>query len=189
MPRSVSVNGSGNLGWLRDWRRKLLEARLEVENAVGVFFDGTPTGIGKSHADNRFLKQHSDKGMRALMLLPTHEQCRSAASDWTGAGLTSVGIFPELRKDTCFKHSEASRIVRSGLPFRRILCPECSHSNECSYNADFKRAVEADTSVATHKRGEVMNLEITEDRHYISIHEAAIDTLRPTAQCDDPDAF
>jgi hypothetical protein len=175
----------------REWTRKPREAntldeqRSEmVENrkhAIGkhdeIYFDGGPTGAGKSFADGEVLKHPDHRGLRSLALLPNHQQCREAVRMMAELGSTA---FPELNDDTCLRFDEAREVIEVGLPITKTLCPDCPHRDDCDYRPQLEAATEAQHSVATLMRGTVSMPTLTEGRNYIAVHEQPLDMLRPT---------
>jgi hypothetical protein len=166
-----------------------------------VLLDASPTGSGKSFADLQALRcrEDTERDMnsndrrwyeravwvmshprpRSLILVPSHLHCAEVEADARKAGLDATA-FPRHDRDSCCQFDEASAIIGRGLSFRLVLCPECPASDGCPYREQFDRAMKSSHAIATHARGVVSLPLIAANRNVLTLHETALDALRPT---------
>ena len=146
-----------------------------------IYFDGSPTGAGKSTADLAVMREAG----QSLTLLPTHKACEELAEKLTKDGLVAAA-FPALDATTCQrfgdKHSpgEAQIVQRAGLDVGHVLCPDCPFYKSCEYQRRRDLARNAPHAVATHARAAHSNFAIAGEKPIVFIHEDARDLLRPT---------
>jgi hypothetical protein len=162
---------------LVDWRSEMAEARVASLSRPGLYLDRSATGAGKSYADGPTLRVLGDT-RRSLTIVPSHHVARQTAAGLGAQGISAVP-FPELTRDTCQMVEQAGAIIRRGLVFQRILCPDCPYAVGCPYRTQYERASQAQHAIATHKRGELQMDSLSEGRDYISLHESPLAVLRP----------
>lgn len=135
--------------------------------------------------------------IRGLMGYPTHKNCEEQCASFARAGVWAE-CYPA--RNTNPSHPEqplncwnekADIAERMGFPVVRTVCPRCPRIGECQsfgYLAGLKQAAVADFAFVTHKRLEHAKFEgLLEGRTYVSIHEAAIDILRPKKEICESD--
>jgi hypothetical protein len=60
------------------------------------------------------------------------------------------------------------------------LCPDCRHNQECVYQEQYRKAIDAQHAIATQARGMVSMEVLSRDRSLIMLHENPMAMLRPT---------
>lgn len=161
---------------LSDHRKHIAAARLASIGKPGVYFDGATMGTGKSFADIAACEMAGT----SLIVLPTHEQCNEVAEQLQRHGLDAVA-YPPLNAENCLRFDEAEAVMACGLVVSAALCASCPSENQCEYRTGTMEAENAACRIATHKRVSLGNGSVLSGRKYISIHEDAVETLRPIA--------
>jgi hypothetical protein len=135
--------------------------------------------------------------MRALLVYPTHSNCHEVAADlrdeegWDAvcypARLTSAS---KDQPENCW-NKEADAAEQYGLPVLKSVCVVCPHQSRCKssgYLAQLHLAASADVALATHKRAASSGLtELARDSTVISVHESAVELLRPSCRIQKTD--
>lgn len=162
---------------LDEYRQTLAISRIESVDRPGVYFDGSPCGAGKNHADIEACRLAGT----SLTVLPTHKLCVQVEGDYVVQGL-DAGAYPELTEEICENHDEAAQAMTWGLSPSSAICPDCRHNLGCPYHDAMRRAEAAAHRIATHKRVELTLHSIANGRKYITIHERVASFLRPTVE-------
>lgn len=182
---------------LPEWRQDIQSARLDSLNKWGVYLDRSPTGAGKTTAD----VEAARKVRRALVVLPSHENCEEVEAAMQAAGIDAKR-YPERITEAgecqnCWNES-ADVAERLSLPAFSAVCVTCAHRPECEqsgYLAELKAVDGAAVAIATHARAiragfiELMgDREFVSNRHqYVAVHESAANLLRPTETVSETD--
>jgi hypothetical protein len=179
------------------WREEIVRARVRTLYSPGVYYDKSPTGAGKSHADIEALRRNEEamkaqhyptpearedamkKLPRSLTLVPTHDNCAEVVAAQRAAGLESAA-YPRLDSSSCVRFDEATATTGRGLSFMKALCPECEFRDGCPYHNQFEEARNARHAVATHSRARVSLPDLVRKRAVLSLHETPLDVLRPS---------
>lgn len=94
-------------------------------------------------------------------------------------------------QQNCWNEPDASVAENMGLPLIKTICIACDHRERCLSNGylyGVDAAKNAEVSVATHARAKLNSLgKLCDGRPYVSIHENAVDTLRPTIEFEESD--
>ena len=134
--------------------------------------------------------------MTALLIYPTHQNCREAVKEYRAAEI-SAEVFPgrttedspEMSRN-CW-NSDADRAEAMGFPVVKTICFRCAHREKCmtiGYLGQLTDAKKADVVFCTHKRAECAGLDaVMQGRRYVSIHECPIGILRPALVISDQD--
>lgn len=163
---------------LANYRNDLLQARLDSVGSPGLYFDGSPTGAGKSYAD----VQAARAAGSSLTILPCHANCSELEEDMQSAEM-DARAFPSLTKKTCGNHAEAIQAIDAGLAVSAAVCPGCLHRNDCDYQDAMKQADSARHRIACHARASTGGINsMAEGIAYIAIHEDAVAMLRPCVE-------
>lgn len=134
---------------------------------------------------------------RALMAYPTHKNCREQCEEYQARGFWAecypARLFDSSKADlppNCWE-PKADVAEAMGFPVVRTVCPRCPFLSSCEqhgYLSQLKEASAADVAFVTHKRLENARFEgLLEQRCFLSIHEAAIDILRPRKELSEAD--
>ncbi|MBL4702618.1 MAG: hypothetical protein JKX85_15330, partial [Phycisphaeraceae bacterium] len=175
------------------WRKKMLKARIESLGKPGIYFDGSPTGSGKTYADTEPMLVAG----KSLVVLPAHYNCNELVvellerKDECGRKLFapgSVAAYPSFDESTCSNFDEANKALSIGLPVASVVCPGCPHKNGCEYKLRLEAAKAAPHSIATRSRASLCFSSIAEGKKYVVVHEECKDLLIPMKVAD-PDAF
>jgi hypothetical protein len=140
--------------------------------------DRSPTGTGKSRADDSVAEHLDADGRVSLTLLSTHQNCREVVRARQERGIASQA-YPQLTEANCMRYQEAIHDREAGLQHTQTICPDCPHQDECEYRQQLVEAMASRHPVATHARAIVQMPEIAEGASYISIQEDAVGVLRP----------
>lgn len=167
---------------LDDWRGQMAAARLSSVGSQGVYFDGSPTGTGKSYADRAALVEAES----SLTILPTHTNCRELAAELNEAGIEAVA-YPQLTDENCQNIEAANRALGLGLPIAATACIGCEYREGCEYHAQMAEARKAPHAIATHERAARKFDSLAKGKHYVAVHENAEALLRPTAMIHERD--
>jgi len=182
---------------LDDWRDQLRTARTESLKRPGVYLDKSPTGAGKSFADQTAIRQASS----SLVILPTHDNCRELARDLQADGIDAQA-YPERTEDNCSatfisgvtSFQAAQRAESIGVSVQSSICQGCplgpKNSNQCMSSGGYLHAIneasQAIVTVATHARATVQGFaSLADGRRFVAVHENATALLRPTASVRD----
>lgn len=157
---------------LEDWRQQLEMRRIENQGKPGVFFDGSPTGAGKTTADIALIK----KSRTSLTLLPTHHACEELEKILVSEGIDAAA-FPKLDDSTCEIYSVAKKAQEAGLSVGKSVCPTCEFFSKCEYQKKRSKARIAPHSIATHFRAALSGFE--QGKEVIFIHEDPLSLMRP----------
>ncbi|MSR59743.1 MAG: hypothetical protein EXS05_19225 [Planctomycetaceae bacterium] len=136
--------------------------------------------------------------MTALLVYPTHKNCREVEEDYLAAGI-SAATYPgrtteesDEMPQNCW-NEDADRAEGMGLPVVKTVCPSCKSRQKClacGYLGELIAAQDATVALCTHKRAEYTSLlDMTNGRQYVSIHENPIDLLRPAVPITEQDLF
>lgn len=126
--------------------------------------------------------------MKALLVYPTHENCREAEQDCLAAGL-NAGCYPgrttnttTARAQNC-RNSQADDAERIGFSVVKTVCPTCPERSQClssGYLGELAAVKHVSIAICTHKRAEYNGFEtLAKDRSYISVHEDPVSLVRP----------
>jgi hypothetical protein len=162
---------------LEDYRKEMLRARLDSLLVPGIYFDGSPTGAGKSFADIESARAAGS----SLTVLPSHSLCEETEAAYNQAGLPAAA-YPRLNGETCQNLTEANRAIAAGLSASGSVCLTCRFNAGCDYRDAMKKAEAAIHRIATHKRTELSFQQIAKGCEYITIHEDPLTLFRPTIE-------
>ena len=137
--------------------------------------------------------------MRFLKLqqkLPTFANCHELHAEFQQAGITAT-VFPQRVTNNgdgsavnCW-NPLADDVEAAGLPVVRTVCGRCEYQSRChqsGYLAQVSTAESADVNLATHARAAWKGLaSLCDGRSLVSIHENAVNILRPTEHCNEGD--
>lgn len=180
---------------LEAWRREMTQSRLESLGQTGkVFFDGSPTGAGKSTADLTAM----EKAGASATFLPTHDACDELVKRLSESGL-SAAAHPPLDATTCEKFGTradpgpAQAAVKAGLNVGEAVCARCELATTCEYQRRREQARAAAHAVATHTRASLSDFTPAGGKPVVFVHEDAVGLLRPlvkvvrySPKADDP---
>jgi hypothetical protein len=134
--------------------------------------------------------------MTALLIYPTHKNCREVEEDYAGAGIgaaTYPGRATEASEDipqNCW-NADADGAEAMGLPVVKAVCPRCASRPKClegGYLGDLIAVEKATVALCTQKRAEFSGLaSLSSGRKYVSVHENPIDLLRPVVDISEQD--
>lgn len=173
------VEPTARVRTLDDWRKEMLDNRLRSLDTVGVYFDGSPTGAGKSYADAQVIARVSS----SLTVVPTHVIAGELQQGLVEQhDLVNVEVYPQLTEFTCKNIDEAKRVLAAGLKVGAALCHDCPFQNGCIYREGLDRAKKAKHAIATHERFSLQP-DLAAGKTFVSIHEDARGLLRPSRQC------
>lgn len=175
-----SINGQTDPRPLEDYRRDLLQARMDSVDRHGVYLDTSPPGAGKSYADMPAM----DKAGSSLTVLLTHANCKETEQLYLAYPLDAAA-YPALTKETCSNLEEATDALNWGLSASAAVCPGCLYRNGCKYRQAMKDAETAVHRIATHQRVALSFNAITKGARYVDVHEDPAILLRPTAEIRD----
>jgi hypothetical protein len=158
---------------LDEWREQMQDARIASIDRPTHYADFSPTGSGKSFADRALIRTALDVDKSVLLVVPTHANCTEEVRQLSEAGIDAVA-YPELSRDTCQRHWDASFAVSQGLDLVRSVCTACPlfHNKTCVYRQQIDRARQAQVAVCTTARLG-MDAAVSESRDVISVHEVA----------------
>jgi hypothetical protein len=162
---------------LDDFRQELSTTRIESLGKHNLYFDGSPTGAGKTTADMAAI----EKSVTSLTILPTHKNGKEVEAAYRNHPLDAAK-FPQINGKTCLNLPIAQRAIESGLSASQAVCPTCSRQLECDYRDFLKEAEDAAHQIATHHRAALSFEQLAKDRDYIAIHEDATNVLRPSIE-------
>jgi DNA-binding transcriptional ArsR family regulator len=160
-----------------DYRKQMVDARVESIGKPGVNLDTGPTGCGKTYACIE-VYQLVD---RALNLQKTHANCQEEAEKLQAAGLDAKAI-PQMNKYTCENWPEADNAFQSGISAAAAVCPTCRFNSTCSHLAEKKEAHAAAITIVTHAlAAKPSKLDaLVDGRKLMVLEEDATDFFRPT---------
>lgn len=128
--------------------------------------------------------------MKALLVYPTHKNCDEVRDKFRDAGIYAECYPPRSLKDTehflqnCW-NPIAEEAERIGLPVVKAVCSDCPERSRCvkdGYLAQLAAADAATVALCTHKRAEFSGFhDLVNGREYVSVHENAMNILRPLA--------
>ena len=181
---------------LNEARERMHSAKTNSIGTPGIYLDRSPTGSGKSFSDIAAVQQNLAAGGRSLIALPTHANCHELLAEFSNAGITATA-FPQRATSNgdgmavnCW-NPLADDVEAAGLPVMRTVCQMCEHRARCNqvgYIAAVIAAEGADVNLATHARASWSGLrKLCGGRTFVSIHENALNVLRPTASCGEAD--
>jgi hypothetical protein len=134
--------------------------------------------------------------MKALLIYPTHENCREVEEFYVNAGIDAATypgrttIDTETISQNCW-NLNADRAEAIGLPVVKTICPNCPSRTKClacGYLEKLIRVEESTVALATQKRAEYSGLaNLSSGREYVSVHENPIDMLRPAVSISEQD--
>jgi hypothetical protein len=163
----------GDLVTLDAWRNEMKSNRLESIGTPGLYFDGSPTGSGKSHADRAAMREAG----KSLVLVPTHANARELVSELSTDGINAVA-YPERNESTCINLDAVAEVQAAGLMPGATVCRTCPHREGCLYFEQMDEAKAADHAIATHQRF-ARQPDIADRKPYVAVHENADDLIRP----------
>ena len=175
---------------LDEWRQTILETKLKSLGTPGVWFDGSPTGAGKTHSDVAAARTTAASGGRSLIVVPTHRNGEEIVMQLRAEGVAAekypkrLTSTPDGQGDpvNCW-NVEADTAESFGLPAIQTVCSRCDESAHCMESGYLRRVSvtgEATVVVATHTRGSHMSLgKLADGRGFVSIHENPFDLLKP----------
>ena len=166
---------------LKSWREESAVERALVIERPGVYFDGSPPGVGKTFSTITTLKSVAT----SVIALPTHEGCEELVSEMKKQGLKATA-FPQLSEKTCQNFGEASTATSYGLSVGAAVCPGCPFSKNKTCNAPdqyqglMKAAKAAKHKVCTHERLRLSAATITEGASAVVVDEKPEEVLAPS---------
>lgn len=187
---------SGPKRTLGEWREELPQARLRALEQPGLYFDGSPTGAGKSYADRTAMERAGN----SLHLVPTHKNGDELVAELRAAGFEADKLpartspeqyekYLKLREEDpdlvewnvglCENMAEVERAESFGLSAGAAVCPTCPFKQECDYLERRKSAMTAPHLVATHHMFARNAAELSRSRSYIAVHEDPEPMIRP----------
>lgn len=164
---------SGDLVTLDAWRDKMKAVRLESIGTPGLYFDGSPTGAGKSHADRAAMIAAG----KSLTMVPTHANARELVAELVADGIDAVA-YPERTESTCKDIDAVAKVQAAGLTPGATVCRTCPHRDGCLYFEQMDAAKDADHAIATHQRF-ARSPGIATGKSYVAAHENSDDMIRP----------
>ena len=174
----------GELILIEDWQKRLSQIRIESLRTPGIYLDASPTGAGKSTADQAALREVES----GLIVLPTHKQCQELEKELCNAGFDAVayrGRFSKGEEQNCW-NDDADDAEKMGLSVTAAVCPWCEHKTDCSnrgYLAATEAARLASVAIATHCRATHNGLEsLAAKRQYLAVHEDVLKVLLPMVE-------
>jgi hypothetical protein len=207
---------TGDVVTLRDWRNQIAEARKASLKDAGIYFDASPTGAGKSYADGCALEggvngcivlpthvncaeaeiDLQERGVDAVayparlnenVAIPC-PRCNTARGrdcvHCCGAGVIE-------KEANCWNAQDADDAQQMGLNVLAAVCPFCPHEHRCKNSGYLAAIMVADAAtviIATHARGMATSLKkVASGRDYLSVHESAVELLRPHAVINEGD--
>ena len=178
---------------LDDWREQLQIRRIDSVGHPGINLDRSGTGYGKTTADFAAIEVVSQNNGRALVILPTHENCKELEEELRDAGINAVAYPRRLTQgnDPNCGNSDADIAEKVGLSVVAAVCPTCPERKRCSqsgYLKELKQASEATVAIATHSRAIFAGLaNLSTGREYVAIHEDSLKVLRPNCSIIESD--
>ncbi|MEX1229493.1 MAG: hypothetical protein WEB58_04590 [Planctomycetaceae bacterium] len=126
--------------------------------------------------------------MIALLVYPTHDNCREAEAQFKQASMDAA-CYPrrmfhptETEYQNCWNR-EADVAEQMGFAVFKTVCAVCREQSRCKvsgYLGELMAVKKANIVLCTHKRAEFTGLkDLMKDRKYVSIHEHPVDLLRP----------
>src|SRR5262245_49974420 len=115
--------------------------------------------------------------MTALLIYPTHKNCREAEEDYLAAGIDAA-TYPgrttqasEEMPQNCW-NPDADAAEAMGMPVVKTVCPRCpvqAKCKACGYLGELIDAEKASVALCTHKRTEFTGLaDLSRGRRYVS---------------------
>jgi hypothetical protein len=136
--------------------------------------------------------------MKALLIYPTHKNCREVEKDYTAAGINAATYPGRTTEDSeeipqnCW-NPDANWAEAIGLPVVKTICPSCQSRKKCQvygYLGDLIAVANADVGLCTHKRAEFSSLtKMSSGCSYVSIHEDPVEVLRPAVSLAEQDLY
>jgi hypothetical protein len=136
--------------------------------------------------------------MKALLVYPTHKNCREVEEDYLAAGINAATYPGRTTEDSeempqnCW-NDDADWAEKIGLPVVKTICPGCASRKKClacGYLGQLMDVEKATVALCTHKRAEFSSLSTMSSRcNYVSIHENPVDLLRPPVEISEQDLF
>jgi hypothetical protein len=134
--------------------------------------------------------------MSALLVYPTHKNCREVEEDFLAAGIDAA-TYPSRTTESsedipqnCW-NKDADWAESIGLPVVKTICPGCPARKKClacGYLGELIEVEKATVALCTHKRAEFTSLgTMSSGRKYVSIHENPVDLLRPAVNISEQD--
>lgn len=159
-----------------EWRipSDLTEAKQRSLASPGIYFTDAPSGAGKSLSD-RELIQGADSSLTCLPTLQETEEREATYQSWG----VDAKAFPPHTKKNC-ENPRAFLAKKVGFSPSIVVCPRCELRDSCEYRREHDLASAASHQLVTHKRLEVIAGGDAEGKQVVTIHERAIDCLRPT---------
>ena len=158
------------------WREQMEVSRLDSVSHPGLYFDGSPTGSGKSFADRKAMVESGN----SLILVPTHSNARELVADLIADDIAAVA-YPERDESNCENLDAIHEAHRVGLTPGATVCRQCPHRQGCLYFTQMDDATTSDHAVATHQRF-ARQPAIATGKKYVAVHENSDDLLRPMVQ-------
>jgi len=159
-----------------------IQSRLESIGKPGLYFDGRPTGCGKSHADAMAYREAA--AGRAVELLPTHEGLQTRVAELQAMGLNAAA-YPRVDESNCGNWEQAQMAQNVGLPHTQTACKTCptathAHCMQAGWKAQMGRAAGADVQLMTHDRAAALGLDtVSPSGGYVAVHEQLYAVMRP----------
>ena len=170
------VEPPSDLVQLDAWREQMEVSRLDSVSHPGLYFDGSPTGSGKSFADRSAMVESGN----SLILVPTHSNARELVADLIADDIAAVA-YPERDESNCENLDAVHEAHRVGLTPGATVCRQCPHRQGCLYFTQMDDAKRSDHAVATHQRF-ARQPAIATGKKYVAVHENSDDLLRPMVQ-------
>lgn len=177
-------------------RKRMHSAKTQSIGTPGIYLDRSPTGAGKSFSDIAAVQANLAAGGRSLIALPTHANCRELVAEFSNAGVNAIAFPQRVTSNSDGKavncwNSLADYVEAVGLPMVKTVCGRCEHRIRCQrsgYMEQVRAAESADVNLATHAQAAWKGLaSLCDGRSLLSIHENAVNILRPTKLCNERD--
>lgn len=194
-PVEIIADPVGPVVELGKYREALRRSRVRSIGKPGVRLDTSPTGSGKTFADLEAVAAVARRGGSALLVLPTHANCREVVADLGRLGIEATA-YPERRgiaddSPNCWNRAaDAAEAV--GLPVLSTVCASCPSRARCraegGYLRDLQVANASPVKVATHARAAAAGLrKLAGGAEYVAVHESARGLLRPSVEISPDD--
>jgi hypothetical protein len=134
--------------------------------------------------------------MIALLIYPTHKNCREVEDEFKTVGIDAVTYPGRITRDSdeipqnCW-NTDADAAEAMGMPVIKTICPHCHCQIRCKatgYLGELAAVEKATVVLCTHKRAEFAGLaNLSSGCTYVSIHENPISLLRPALSLSEQD--
>lgn len=185
------------------FREDLFLARVKAIKKPEIYFDGSPTGSGKSYADSKILEHV----LTSLTVVPTHangDELVAALCKQFGLDATKLPARVSPEEEDGYWHAKAEYESKHGVQEDRAewnygvcrnketvkeaedyglspgaaVCPSCEFRIGCDFIEKRDLALNGSHLVATHKMFQASRGKICNQRDYLAVHEDANELLR-----------